>query len=1083
MESRRRARDPATAEEGRGAAAPLHAQTDLTPVGSDPPRPPDAQALAATDLTPLHADDATPSGFATDVGGASSGSRPPRSGGDGSSGLGVSTDIGSATLRAPTPRPGAAGGLGRIGLYEIEGELGRGGMGTVYRAWHSAARQRVALKVIKPGMEESSKFERVRDLFLREGGILMSVDHPNVVRCIDVNEALHDGKPVLYMALEYLDGQSLASRLRAGPMPPQEAVRVARELALALHALHTNAQRVLHRDVTPGNIFVTSDGRVKLLDFGLASVADWRLNEVSMFAAGSRPYMSPEQFEGLRHCTERSDLYSLGVTLFHMIAGRTPFDASTDQGYLRAHKETSPPTLREANPALAPDKLLEAAQNVVTRLLAKRPEERYASAQAVADELRRVEGGSVITAPKVTRPEAVRLRRRVLAGVLLLLLLGGAGAGGILAWRSTIPAQLERAVALNRALDLDGAAEAVRGVLEKDADHVAAKELLAEIGRRTAARDAAREVRSRAEKARRSGDRRAAARASGEALEALSRSGVVPAAEVDAAREEARRAEAERASAFEAAASAAASALARDDLEAGAASLAEADALAAAAGEAARLEEVRAEAGKARARVAQREEIAAARAELERGELAAARRRLDALGENLAASLAASHEEALRDARRAEEARGALEGLEAALGGPRVAEALAPARPLADAVAADAALARRSGFAAERARELLARAEREVALAAVRAAEAKGDPAALEAAIAAARASLAPGDRAEAARLEEVGDRARRALFDAAADRAERLLGEGRAAEAERSARDALARLSGAERAILADLARAVVAARADAAAAREAREEFWRRVRAESQARPGGRLERGWLLLEGAAAALEARPEERLVRRADGVILGSENRECRNPLHQASVPPFFIDATEVDAASYARYLEGAPDAAPPSGWESRRAPAGRDTQPVRGVGFAEAKAYAASLGKRLPSAEEWEVAASLEPVRARGRRRFPWGDEWLASIARRGGTEPRSVGTTLEDTSPWGCLDMGGNVAEWTSLREGGAEVAALKGGSFLDARHPSAFHPANLVFPEADYREEDAGLRCARDVPVPSLAEFAKE
>src|SRR5207248_2249855 len=129
-------------------------------------------------------------------------------------------------------------------------------------------------------------------------------------------------KPALYMALELLEGESLGARLTRGPLELKESVRVAKCLAKALQAAHTTKQRILHRDLKPANVMLTSDGGVKLLDFGLAGVTDWRLQQISMFAAGSRPYMSPEQFDGLRFCTERSDLYSLGVTLFQCVAGK-----------------------------------------------------------------------------------------------------------------------------------------------------------------------------------------------------------------------------------------------------------------------------------------------------------------------------------------------------------------------------------------------------------------------------------------------------------------------------------------------------------------------------------------------------------------------------------------------------------------------------------------------------------------------------------------------------------------------------------------------------------------------------------------
>src|SRR5947207_2031309 len=114
------------------------------------------------------------------------------------------------------------------------------------------------------------------------------------------------------------------------PRPPAEALPIARGIARALDALHSHEKKIVHRDVKPPNVIVTADGRVKLLDFGLAAIADWRMTKFSQFNSGSRPYMSPEQFEGLRHCTGRSDLYSFGVTLFEMLTGRLPFRCDSD---------------------------------------------------------------------------------------------------------------------------------------------------------------------------------------------------------------------------------------------------------------------------------------------------------------------------------------------------------------------------------------------------------------------------------------------------------------------------------------------------------------------------------------------------------------------------------------------------------------------------------------------------------------------------------------------------------------------------------------------------------------------------------
>ncbi|HVY62708.1 MAG TPA: serine/threonine-protein kinase, partial [Planctomycetota bacterium] len=421
---------------------------------------------------------------------------PPQPAGTGGASLGVSivpTDMGAdperpeiappADAKAPDPQLSrtepfaepapteAPKGTTRIGLYEVLREIGRGGMGAVYEAWHPMRRKKVALKVIKPDLAETGKYQRLRELFLREAGILMSVRHENVVGCYDANEADHEGKPALYMALELLEGESLSERLAKGPLELAEAVRVATCLAKALQALHTNQQRILHRDLKPANVYLMRDGGVKLLDFGLAGVADWRLQQISMFAAGSRPYMSPEQFDGLRFCTERSDLYSLGVTLFQMVAGRCPFESDTDQGYLNFHKRVSPPALVERKPDLAPSKLLDAVQNIVTKLLAKRPDERYPSAAEVVEALERAAGGGVIAKPKVTRPEVQRLKRLIGTAAAAVVLATGLTWGALKMRESSIPGQVAQARQLVTERRLAEAQRIAQDVLKVDKDN------------------------------------------------------------------------------------------------------------------------------------------------------------------------------------------------------------------------------------------------------------------------------------------------------------------------------------------------------------------------------------------------------------------------------------------------------------------------------------------------------------------------------------------------------------------------------------------------------------------------------------
>ncbi len=1057
-----------TAPTGAGAGASASVSGILTDLGASPASAGSGSGAAAAFPAP-----SSVSYLATDLGSAETEPRtaPP-------------PDPGAVTVVvAPAPEPVAplpvepVRGKTRVGLYEVLHELGRGGMGAVYKAWHPLRRKHVALKVIKPDVAGGEKFERLKELFLREGGILMAVQHENVVSCYDANEAIHEDKPVLYMALELLEGESLAQAVGRGPLPGREALRIARAVARALDALHTNAQRILHRDVKPANVFIQKDGSVKLLDFGLAAVADWRLTQVSMFAAGSRPFMSPEQFDGLRFCTERSDLYSLGITLFQMVAGKCPFEADTDQGFLEAHKRRSPPSLLDVSPGLERGPLLDSIQNIVTRLLAKKPDERYPSATALIEAIDVALGGGKVVKPQVTRPEAERLRRRIALVAVALLVLAIASVAGVVFVRSSAPAKLKEAQARLDAFELDAGREIVASVLESDKDNQPAQKLMADINGRLARRADVLGRRDLARKARADGKLRdAAVQAEAVAREAAA-SGVFPPARIDELAKEATAAERARAEAWEAAVTRAAGALTGADLGATEAALLAADAVA-------RTDAERTRIAAARRERDERADVDQARRELDAGEIEKAATRLDELLRKpplpeVAPAVAALTTEAA-EARRVREQVAEAEIARRQGNAPR-AEALA--RLAAEALEhVGPPLERRVGRTAADVRAIEAAARRAVVLAAVDEAEAAGDAARVRAAVRIARAAV-PADDAEArALLDRAEERACARLHEAAVAQAEAALrrGEPEAADAaEAAAREALRVLPPAEAERFRRLAR-------ESAADRAARGEVAARDALRERLRQEPRAERAWLLLEGAVARKGRGTDERLVERLENLTLGSEDANRQNAVHVVSLAPFYLDATEVASGPYAEYLAATPGAPAPAVWTGRRPAPGRDKQPVRGIGFEEAKAYAAASGKRLPTADEWEAAASIDPARPGVRRPFPWGSGWIEDIAPAGADEPRPSGTHPADRSPWDCVDMGGNIQEWTVERRDGREVPVLQGGSFANGAYRDFFRSSNRTRPDTRGgvdRFEDAGLRRARDVPAPDLAEWERQ
>ncbi len=270
-----------------------------------------------------------------------------------------------------------------IGRYKITRKLGAGGMGVVYAALDERLGRAVAVKVIS----DASRDERARDRLRREAQAAARVNHPNICQVHEIGE--QGGEP--YIVMELLEGESLAERLSRGALPVGEASRVALELLQGLGALHRHG--LLHRDLKPSNVFLTAYG-VKLLDFGLVrretGDATPTLAEPSLTASGllvgTPRYMAPEHVEG-RELDARSDLFAVGAILYEMLAGRPAFPGRTPVEILHAILHEPPPPLA-GPPSLIP------VHEVAARALSKRPEERHASAEAMADALRAAMAGA-----------------------------------------------------------------------------------------------------------------------------------------------------------------------------------------------------------------------------------------------------------------------------------------------------------------------------------------------------------------------------------------------------------------------------------------------------------------------------------------------------------------------------------------------------------------------------------------------------------------------------------------------------------------------------------------------------------------
>ena len=269
-----------------------------------------------------------------------------------------------------TERTGAVDGHRLGGRYRMGALLATGGMGEVWAAHDLLLDRAVAVKVLGGALAGDGRAaERLR----REARAAGRLEHPGIARVLDLGE--HDGRP--YLVMELLEGESLAARIdRAGPMPPDEAARVVTAVADALQAAHTAG--VVHRDVKPGNVFLTTAGEVKVLDFGIA----WSAHDAALTTGellGTAAYLAPERVLGHR-ATPAADIYALGVVLYELLAGHRPFEASSEVELAMAHVNANPPSLREVAPS-APPFLVAACHQA----MAKDPSARPPSAAAFAN--------------------------------------------------------------------------------------------------------------------------------------------------------------------------------------------------------------------------------------------------------------------------------------------------------------------------------------------------------------------------------------------------------------------------------------------------------------------------------------------------------------------------------------------------------------------------------------------------------------------------------------------------------------------------------------------------------------------------
>ena len=338
----------------------------------------------------------------------------------------------------------------RLGPYEILAAIGAGGMGEVYRARDARLGREIAIKVL-PESATSDPERRAR--FEREAKAVAALNHPNIVTIHAVEEA--DGVP--FFTMEYVDGRTLTQVIPPRGLPLDELLRIAIPVTDAIGAAHQHG--ILHRDLKPANVMVTADGRVKVLDFGLAKLKE----AVAEVAAGSQPtaeatdegrilgtvaYMSPEQAEG-KGLDPRSDVFSLGVLLYEMATGQRPFKGDTSVAIISAILKDSPGSVTDLRPDLPRD-----LAKILKRALTKDPEHRYQSAKDLRNDLETLkedlDSGEIARAPRVLAGPRWRWPPPLVMAVVLLAAVGLVAA---IWWASRALGPPERAAAAHRYFD------------------------------------------------------------------------------------------------------------------------------------------------------------------------------------------------------------------------------------------------------------------------------------------------------------------------------------------------------------------------------------------------------------------------------------------------------------------------------------------------------------------------------------------------------------------------------------------------------------------------------------------------------
>jgi tRNA A-37 threonylcarbamoyl transferase component Bud32 len=301
------------------------------------------------------------------------------------------------------------------GKYRIVEEIGRGGMGVVYKAEDIKLKRPVALKFLPHQWVSDSD---ARERFVQEARAASALDHPNICNIYEIGEA-EDGR--MYIAMAFYEGESLREKIKGGPLTAEEAMGIAIQAATGMAKAHQKG--IVHRDIKPANLLITTDGVAKVVDFGLAKLAGQVKLTREGTTVGTVAYMSPEQAKG-EAVDQRTDIWSLGVVLYEMLSGVLPFKGDYEQTLIHSILQREPERLAKLRKDLPPG-----LENVVFKALSKKPSDRYQSMDELLEDLRAVGDGM-----KPPRAKAGLFRGRILGIKKLYFYTGLAVLAALVVW-------------------------------------------------------------------------------------------------------------------------------------------------------------------------------------------------------------------------------------------------------------------------------------------------------------------------------------------------------------------------------------------------------------------------------------------------------------------------------------------------------------------------------------------------------------------------------------------------------------------------------------------------------------------------